>query len=98
MNKLILDQKAAAGAAGFFILLISCLFIGAFIYVIMTPLFDFLNQQAISLYAGSMSKYYPETIQTSTVFIFQIVEYSIVVFFLFVVGYYVKGYIQPWTR
>lgn len=98
IGRIINDKSAAVGAAGFFIMLVSCLILGGFIYLILSPLFESINQTAIMLFSGSTSKYYPENVQSNTLWILTFIEYSIVVFFIFISGYYVKGYLQPWTR
>gem|GEM_PF-5428102 len=79
-------------------MLVFCLLVGAFIWIVLSPLFASLNVQAAGLYSGPLSHYYPDNVRQNTVWIFQFIWFSIVLFFIFVVGYYLKGYLQPWMR
>lgn len=57
-----------------------------------------MNEMAITIFSGSMAAHYPENVQDAVLFIFNFIEYSVVVFFIFVMSYYLKGALQPGTR
>ena len=96
---MISDKRASVGSVYVFIMLVVCLAIGAFIWIILSPLFASINDLAISTFsAEGASAKYPENVQQNTIFILQFIEYSVLVFALFVFGLYLKGYLQPWTR
>jgi hypothetical protein len=95
-----MEDKSASSFAGpvytFLTLIISLIF-GAFVWIVLSPLFDSLNLLAIDLFSGSTASYYPENVQNNVVFVFQFISYSTIVFVLFVIGNFLKKYLQPWT-
>ena len=99
LKKLISDKSAAysSGPAFTFLVLVCSLVGGAFVWIILSPLFGSLNMLAISLFTGSSAGYYSETVTDAVRYVFMFISYSVVVFVLFVIGNFLKKYLQPWT-